>query len=204
MDWPRVVFHILESGIPSCILNSRIKNGAMLKTQDVVVAGYLACYGGQGAWTFSRLGEALGMSASQVHGAVERGSTCLLLSNGSDAPWGVQRKNLFTLCVHGLRFVFPAQLGAESRGMVTAQAAPLFRQLFVDQGQAGPVWPDAEGDARGPSLEPLHRSALAGVKKAPDKRFYELLCCIEVLRCGQARERAIAEGLLRKRLLSHG
>lgn len=176
----------------------------MLKALDVVVACYLACYGGRGAWTYSRLGEELGVAASQVHGAVERGRSCLLLSGDADSPWGVRRQNLAEFCVHGLRYVFPAQLGRESRGMATAQAAPLFRSLFVDQGKPGPVWPDIEGDARGPSLEPLHRCVLAGVKNAPDTTWYDLLCTIELLRCGQARERTTAADLLKKTLLSHG
>jgi predicted TIM-barrel fold metal-dependent hydrolase len=58
------------------------------------------------------------------------------------------------------------------------------------------VWPDAEGNVRGLGVVPLHRGVPAAAQK--DKRLYELLALIDLLRGGRARERQWAEQRIEK------
>jgi hypothetical protein len=60
------------------------------------------------------------------------------------------------------------------------------------------VWPDAEGDVRGVTLEPLHKTAPKAARKDPV--LHELLALIDALRDGRARERQLAEHELSARL----
>jgi hypothetical protein len=60
------------------------------------------------------------------------------------------------------------------------------------------VWPDAEGEVRGLTLEPLHRAAPAAARKDPV--LYGLLALLDALRDGRVRERQIAERELTARL----
>ncbi len=61
------------------------------------------------------------------------------------------------------------------------------------------VWPSHEGTVRGASLAPLCPSATSFPESNPE--FYALLGLVDALRVGRVRERAIAEELLRARLL---
>jgi hypothetical protein len=61
------------------------------------------------------------------------------------------------------------------------------------------VWPDPEGDERGQSIQPLYPTAPAAARRQP--ALYELLALVDSLRCGRTRERTIAEGELRRRLI---
>ena len=61
-----------------------------------------------------------------------------------------------------------------------------------------PVWPDAEGEIRGLTLEPLHKAAPRAALK--DSQLYELLARIDALREGRARWGQTAEHELADRL----
>lgn len=104
----------------------------------------------------------------------------------------VNRQALLEFLVHGVRYVFPAVLGAEGPGIPTAVTAPGLEGKFT----AAPavVWPDVEGATRGRSLVPLYgrapKAALA------DGYLYRVLALVDVLRLGELRERRVAQGLL--------
>lgn len=70
-----------------CIRNSRIWNFMQLKPQDFLVALKLVAWGEQ-RWTYARLAQELGLSASEAHGAVKRGvlAGLLLKNRGAPAP----------------------------------------------------------------------------------------------------------------------
>jgi hypothetical protein len=172
-----------------------------LKPQDLVVLLKRAAHPSQ-RWTYLALGDALGLSASQTHRSVQRLVNSGLAVASGRGDWQAKREALVEFAAHGVRYAFPAKLGADRRGIPTSFGAPpLSEQLSVSKGEA-PVWPHADGTARGPALEPLYRhvpqAALA------DPVLHELLALVDALRTGRSRERALAQKLLSQRLgISH-
>jgi hypothetical protein len=167
----------------------------VLRPQDVLVALKLAVTA-KSELTYAQLAEALGMSASEVHASVQRGVQAgLLRSDRREA----NRAALLEFLVHGLKYVFPCERGALTRGMPTAHAAAPLRDRFsapVDD--VPPVWPDPEGTVRGEEFTPLYPSVPSAARK--DERLYEMLALLDAIRGGRARERSMAEKELRSRL----
>jgi hypothetical protein len=165
----------------------------MLKPQDAVVLLKLA--GAKEAWTYASLAKSLGMSTSEVHAAIGRATRSGLYSASSRAP---NRKALAEFLVHGLRYVFPAERGAMTRGMPTAHAAAPLNAEIAASGDPPPVWPDAEGTVRGEGIEPLYPSVPLAARSDP--ALYELLALVDAIRGGRARERNLAARALEARL----
>ncbi len=168
-----------------------------LKPQDLLVLLKRAASPGQ-VWTYAALGQVLGLSASQVHRSVQRVTEAGLAVSKGRGAWQVVPEALVEFAVHGVRYAFPAKMGAVRRGVPTSFGAlPLSEQISSAPGEA-PVWPHAEGPARGPALSPLYRhvpdAALA------DPALYELLALLDALRVGRNRERTLAQKLLSERL----
>ena len=172
-----------------------------LKPQDVVVALKLCSYTGPRP-AMSIMANELGLSPSEVHGAIKRlqGSRLLHGSEMKDKP-NVSALEEFLL--HGLKYAFPAQHGEVTRGVPTSYAAKPLRSELSPSNDLPPVWPWPAGDTRGVGLEPLYKSApLAALR---DPVLYEFLALADALRDGRARERNLAERDLVKRLRSvHG
>jgi hypothetical protein len=99
---------------------------------------------------------------------------------------------------HALPFVAPVRLGAPTRGIATAWAAPPLSDAIGAGGDLPPVWPYSDGQVRGLALPPLHGAAL--VLAASDAWMYEMLALVDGIRAGDARVRALASDLLRERL----
>ena len=177
-------------------MNLSLKQPA-LKPQDVVVALKIALAPSDGssdrpsgAPTYAHLAKALFMSASEAHAAVQRAIISRLLSQSS-AGLVANRAALQEFLLHGLAYSFPGVEGPVSRGMPTGAAAPHFGALF-DQTQSLPlVWPDAQGEVRGPSLCPLYPNLPAACRL--DENLYRMLTALDALRAGAAREREIAQ-----------
>lgn len=100
--------------------------------------------------------------------------------------------------MHGLKYVFPAHHGGLTRGVPTSYAAPPLKARIAKGSDPIPVWPHANGPARGSSFEPLYRTVPYAALRDP--ALYELLAITDALRDGRARERKIAEEQLRARL----
>lgn len=109
----------------------------------------------------------------------------------------VNRRALFGVLVHAARYVYFTKPGEITRGMPTAQAAPPLSGLLTTTTET-PVWPDPTGDARGPTVTPLHKNAPAAARRDP--KLYEFLALVDALRIGQAREVKLAERELETRL----
>jgi hypothetical protein len=168
-----------------------------LKPQDLLVLFKRVATPEQ-TWTYATLGETLSLSASQVHRSVQRVTEAGLAISKGRGDWEVMPEALMEFAIHGVRYAFPAKTGAIRRGVPTSfGASPLSALISAPPGEA-PVWPHAEGQARGPSLSPLHRhvpdAALA------DPVLYELLALLDALRAGRSRERMLAQKLLSERL----
>jgi hypothetical protein len=168
-----------------------------LKPQDLVVLLKQAAHPAQ-VWTYAALGESLRISASQAHRSVQRCLVAGLAVSKARGEWQAVRSALLEFAVHGVRYAFPAALGAPRRGIPTSfGAAPLSAEINGVPGDA-PVWPHPLGDVRGPSLSPLCKTAPDAA--LADPALHELLALLDALRVGRSRERALAEKFLAERL----
>ncbi|MDO8891377.1 MAG: hypothetical protein Q7V00_05990 [Sulfurimicrobium sp.] len=166
-----------------------------LKAQDLYLL--LALLARRGAvLTYPELAAFSGLSMSEVHGALKRAEQSRLLAFVDKQPRIIVpafREFLF----HGARYVFPAARGGMVGGVPTAYAAPPLDALIVPSSDPPPVWPHAEGAARGIALIPLYPSAPAAALRSPP--LYENLALFDALRMGNARERNLAEKLFEER-----
>jgi hypothetical protein len=162
------------------------------KSLDVVV--WLKLLIGGHRHTFAQLSEELGMSASEVHASVKRGTDAGLINPGSKRPL---RQPLEEYLLHGVRYAFPAKRGPISRGIPTSYAAPVLAKHFGAQKELPPVWPDPKGSTRGYALEPLFKPIS---KAIADSELYALLALVDAIRDGRARERKLAQDELHSRI----
>ncbi|MBI5910607.1 MAG: hypothetical protein HY848_11710 [Betaproteobacteria bacterium] len=169
----------------------------ILKPQDVVVLLKLVAIG-QESWTFQRLAVVLSISQSEVHAAVRRAVAARLMSEATAASGRPVREALLEFLVHGVKYAFPPERGALTRGVPTGYAAPPLNKVIIGSSDPPPVWPYAEGSVRGLAFAPLYPSVPAAALK--DARLYELLALVDAIRAGRARERNLAAKELESRL----
>lgn len=169
-----------------------------LKPQDIVVALKLLAYGQQRP-PFSVMATDLGLSPSEVHGAVKRLQGARLL-HGSEMDEKPNVSALEEFLIHGLKYAFPAKRGSVTRGVPTSYAAFPLKAEIAPGDELPPVWPWHDGDTRGVALEPLYKSAPSAALRDP--LLYEFLALTDAIREGRARERRVAERELVKRIRS--
>lgn len=169
----------------------RSPNG--IKPQDILVLLELAAHPRK-KWRLVDLGGLLGLSQSEVSMALLRAAHSGLL----DAKRAVLRSALAEFLIHGLRYVFPARPGPLARGVPTAHSAPPLSADIRAAAHDHYVWPDASGALRGQTIAPLYPSAPAAAKKDP--ALHQWLALVDALRVGRARDKALAERHIRRRL----
>ncbi|WP_112787791.1 hypothetical protein [Geminisphaera colitermitum] len=138
------------------------------------------------------------MSASEVHAAVRRLGEAHLLDPETRE---VRRELLRNFLIHGVPYAFPARPKEVTRGMPTAWAASVMSGKFTVAEQVPPVWPDPDGHVQGAAVRPLYSSAPGAARRDPE--LYALLALVDALRIGRARERALAEKEITRRLNVH-
>ena len=166
----------------------------MLKGEDIVLL--LKLSNSPPDWTVRTLAEETSIPRSVVHRALKR-----LVAAGlfDERQRRVNTSQAEEFLVHGLRYVFPAVLEGESRGVPTAWAAePLTGRIASPPGELPPVWPDARAQGRGLALRPLHEAVPEAARRDP--QLGEGLALVDALRLGDARIRGVAAELLSKRL----
>ncbi len=168
-----------------------------LKPQDIVVALKLCGYAGGSRSSYLQIGAELSMSPSEIHGAVRRLKLAGLI-NGKEMDEAPNLTALEEFLFHGVKYSFPAEFGALTRGMPTSYAtAPLNLRIKAGDDPV-PVWPDADGTVRGVSLKPLYKTVPAAAKRDP--LLYSRLALVDAIRSGRARDRQIAQQELIKSL----
>lgn len=168
----------------------------MLNPFDAVLLLRLCLQAGN-PWTYAEIAGELRVSESQCHRAFNRLCAArLALPGDADGHRMVIFASAREFLLHGVKYCFYPEFGAMSRGMPTGVAGPPLAGHFVLDNEI-PVWPDAQGEARGAVLMPFYPAQPDAARANP--ALYELLCLLDALRAGRARERALAE----KELLKH-
>ena len=180
-----------------------ITNLGMLKPHDIIVAlKLIRTDPGAEPPTYARLAHWVGLSASETHAAVERGLRAGLLRKDTLSERTMPVANLTGLrefLVHGLKYVWPAERGAITRGVPTATSQVTVASLLNVPTPAIPlVWPMPDGTVRGESIVPLHPKA-AGLC-ASDPELHEWLSLMDVIRLKAGREATLAATEIERRL----
>jgi hypothetical protein len=128
-----------------------------------------------------RIGERIKMSKSHVHYSIQR-----LISGGVVSPDSkvTYPRAVKEVLLFGVKYFFPAKIGAQIRGMPTAHSA--FKDVFKGTALDEYVWPYAEGTFRGQSLTPLHQCAIQA--SIGDVDMYRVLSALDMIRIGRPRE----------------
>lgn len=149
---------------------------------------------GDALWSVRALEHQTGISKTEINAAIRR---CFALElavrdreSGRPRP---NRRYLADFVAYGLKFVFPAEVGALDRGMPTAFDAPMLSGDLMT-GQYPYVWPTPDGQVLGQGVKPLFRSVPQAARN--DDRLYEYLALVDAIRLGNPRE----AGLARERL----
>jgi hypothetical protein len=168
----------------------------VLRPLDIVVLLKLSLLEGDRP-PYLQLANDLHLYPSEVYASIKRARASGLVQ-GPDLKDRLNRSALLEFLLHGIRYAFPAQPGAMTRGVPTRYAASPLKQHLEQGKEPPPVWPYAEGSVRGYSYAPLHKN----VPKAAlaDPHLYELLVLVDALRDGKARERGLAVKELSRRL----
>ena len=180
----------------------------MLKPQDIVMLLKILAFmqDNDEIMPQNKLAVLLCMSASEVHAGMKR-----LVLSGLLSPVLIDDpKNKIILkpnkkaceecLISGVKYFFPAQFGAYTRGIVTSYAAPILEKHLILGDDPVPVWPYGEGNMRGLALEPLYSSVPNSIAQFPDSNFYEYLVLVDAIRSGRAREKNLAIQLLKEKL----
>ncbi|MCA9490676.1 MAG: RNA-directed DNA polymerase [Myxococcales bacterium] len=163
-----------------------------MKPQDLVTV--LALARPEPPQTYADLGQLVGLSTSEAHGAVRRLREAGLV----DGERRVSRASLSDFLRYGLRVVYPARPGSLTLGVPTG-AAVFPDEVDLPAPEAAPwVWPSEHGTLRGLALEPLYRTLPETVPHDP--WLYEVLAILDLLRAGQTRDVRWARTALDRRL----
>jgi len=145
-------------------------------------------------WQNKDLSAALWLSASEISESLNRSQIAGLIDGKKKK---VSRQSLMEFLEHGLRYVFPAEPGSLTRGVLTAHAHPFMSNLFPSEEPY--VWPNADGKIRGVAIEPLYDGVTKAIRS--DENLYKLLALADVIRVGKVRERKVAIEELKKMIL---
>lgn len=168
----------------------------MLKPQDVVVSlKLLLASESRALLSYASLAQDLRLSPSEVHSAVTRGVKAGLLKKpqpGSHQKMAEPvRRSLGEFLIHGLKYVWPIERGAVTRGIPTCSSYQLVaRDLNIATEQGTVVWAHPDGQVRGESIAPLYLKAVDVCQTDPS--LYLWLAMIDSIRLRAGREAALA------------
>ena len=145
-------------------------------------------------WQIIELANSLFISISEISESLNRSRTGGLIDYNKKL---INRQSLFEFLIHGVKYVFPAQMNSLGRGIPTAYSHPFMQQYF--QGDTPYIWGDPRGNMLGISLEPFYPKQVEAAKK--DIVFYKLLALVDVIRIGRIREQNVAIKELEKMIL---
>lgn len=164
-----------------------------MRPQDIVVLLKITAIRNN-QWRNIDIAQSLKISQSEVSEVLNRCKISKLVNKDKRE---IHFNALTEFLIYGLKYVFPAQPGAISKGIPTAHSAPPLVGKIIS-GNESYVWANPKGTLRGQSIEPLYKTVpLAALE---DKEFYKLIALVDAIRIGRAREVKIAVDALKERL----
>ncbi|RYZ27694.1 MAG: hypothetical protein EOP49_42100 [Sphingobacteriales bacterium] len=155
-----------------------------MRPQDIVVLLKIISLNGE-TWMNKELAAALFLSPAEISNSLHRSTISGLL----DADrCRVRLQSLIEFLNYGLPYVFPQMPGGMAKGMPTGHSHDYLKDKIITSETL--VWPDAENNHRGFSVQPLYPGAVRAAKS--DARLYLYLALTDVLRMGKVREKALA------------
>jgi hypothetical protein len=166
----------------------------VMRPLDVAVLLKIITYGDVD-WKQQQISRDLHLSQSEISKSIARSKYAGLLDESGKQ---VRRLALMDFLEKGLAYVFPQRPGALVRGVPSSHSASPLAELI--QSDEHFVWPSATGKLRGQAITPLYPQAPEAALQDPD--LHALLALADALRVGQKREKQLAIGELKKRVLS--
>lgn len=161
---------------------------AAIKSQDIPILLQVVLLGKN--WKYEQLEQSLGIGKSALHRSLSRCTKAKLLSESQTQLFTA---NFLELLIHGVKYIFPANAGTIVRGVATAHSASPLNKSIISTTEIY-VWPYHKGKLKGLAIEPLYKQAAELF--ATNQALYEMLCLIDAIRVGKAREVQIAGKLL--------
>ncbi len=165
-----------------------------MKGQDLMILLDLVAYPADRRKSYAALGVELHLSASQIHASTKRLISARLLDDNR-AP---RPRAVLEFVQHGLKYIFPVEVGGLALGHPTAWSAPPLDQELSSKEMV--VWPHPKGETQGFEVKPIHKVVAEVAMHRP--KLHELLSLVDCLRIGRVRERRMAENELKKRILN--
>ncbi|HOA37199.1 MAG TPA: hypothetical protein PLQ65_03595 [Flavihumibacter sp.] len=166
-----------------------------MRPQDIVILLKIIVKGAL-PWQNKDLAAELFISPSEISESLYRSSLAGLID--SDQRKKVYRQSMMEFLEHGLHYVFPTQPGTIANGVYTAHSHPFMQQQFKVEALHY-VWPEAQGNVRGLSIEPLYKEQVKAALR--DEKLYLMLALLDVIRVGRVRECKVAIDELKKLIL---
>ncbi len=161
-----------------------------LKPQDILILLKIVCLA-DAPFRIIDLAHELDISPGEITMALERLRISGLLAPDKRMP---NPASILEFLIHGLKYVFPAELGSIVRGIPTAHSgASLSQKIMSDTNY---VWPSEEGTIKGIAVSPLYASVPHAVLK--DSKLHRLLALVDTIRIGRTREQNMAIKELQK------
>jgi len=174
----------------------------MLRSLDIVLLTAMLGIEPDERETFAQLATHLHSSAASISRSVSRLQEAGLVRrqrSGSLTPadYIIDRHAMHELLTHAIRYFMPTTLGLPHVGVATAHAGPDLSQRI--RATEPYVWPTPDGDAYGPTVEPLEDCVPTVARAHPF--FYRVMALVDAGRVGRVRERTLAAELLRDLLM---
>lgn len=154
----------------------------------------------ESSWSFSEIGNSLGLSKGEAHGSFRRALAAGFISiEKNDAT--VDRKRFLEFLIYGLASAFYPVRGGVGRGLPTAfWASPLDKRRRPTASTIPLVWavPEKPGLLTGETLAPLYPTVPAIAERSV--RMYQLLVLVDAVRVSSGKDLEVAVGILGKEL----
>jgi len=169
-----------------------MKKHSGMRPHDIAVLLKIASKGQQ-QWYMKDLAYELGISASEISESINRSIIAGLISSDKKT---LKKLGLLDFLKSGLRYVYPQQPGAMTRGIATAHSASPLKNEIMSEEEI--VWPFGKGKIRGQAIEPLHPNTPEACLR--DSKYYELMALTDAIRIGKVREQNIALEMIKERI----
>jgi hypothetical protein len=175
-----------------------------MKSLDIVVLCKVFIFQSEGlrSWTYSHLAEETCLSVGEAHASIKRLRASRLFDEFTKS---VIPAALVEFLIHGLKYAFPAEIGAPTRGIATSHSAPILHEEILQSETDMYVWAFANGKEKGLAVKPLSKNAPRAALR--DQKLYDFLALIDAVRMGKSREKNIAvekiESMV-QRMAAHG